>query len=146
MLARNLTLTEVQAVEQTNLSTTEKFMARITLSVWKVLKQIALDLNTPIETLEPMHIIQWLEMDRTKGDQAFIQWSDTMPNLDFADDRDDLVRDTNLTSHEKFLARLLLSAPLVLKPIAQSHQVSIADLNISQILESIQAQRHSLQW
>lgn len=142
MFDLTITLAEAQAVEQTNLSTTEKFMARITLSVWKVLKQIAYDLNTSIESLESAQIIQWLEIDRTKGGEAFIRWSDTMPNLDFPDDRDDLVKNSNLATHEKFLARLLLGGAPALRPIAESHQVSIADLNILQIIDSLQAQRH----
>jgi len=142
---------ELSLIEQSGLATTEKFVLRITLCAWKILCHIADQWHTPVEQLTPEQIRDWLIADakirmEVGADAAFLQWNDDFPDLEFSDQRQDLFTPTTLTSHEKFLGRLLVSAPQVLVPIAERYQVSVAQLTTQQIIGMVQQDRNCLQW
>ncbi|MBU6229342.1 MAG: hypothetical protein KGQ93_06585 [Cyanobacteria bacterium REEB459] len=76
-----LTEAESAAVDAALLSSPEKFLARLTISTAKLLSYMATDLNTPVESLTPELIIQWLEQDskrkREQGVNASVlRWQD----------------------------------------------------------------------
>ncbi len=142
---------ELSWIEQSGLATTEKFVLRITLFAWKLLCHIARQLDTSVEALTPEQIRDWLMADakirkEVGRDAAFLQWNDDLPDLEFSDQRQDCFTSTTLTSHEKFLGRLLVSAPQVLVPIAEKCQLSVAQLTAQQIISMVQKERNCLQW
>lgn len=74
-----LTPEESAEVDKALLSTPEKFLARLTISTAKLLGYVAKDLDTPVESLTPQQIIQWLEQDaKVKREQginaAVLKW------------------------------------------------------------------------
>jgi len=142
---------ELSCIEQSGLTTTEKFVLRLTLIAWKLLCHIAHQLHTSVEELTPEQIRDWLIADakirmEVGADAAFLQWNDDLPDLEFPDQRQDLFTQTALTSHEKFLGRLLVSAPQVLVPIAEKYQVLVSQLTAQQIISMVQQDRNCLQW
>ncbi len=58
-----LTPEESAAVDQALLSSSEKFLARLTISTTKLLKVISTDIDTSIEALTAEQITQWFEQD-----------------------------------------------------------------------------------
>lgn len=58
-----LTPEESAEVDKALLSSPEKFLARLTISTAKLLKVIAADTGTPVETLTAVQITQWFEKD-----------------------------------------------------------------------------------
>ncbi len=58
-----LTSEESADVDAALLSSTEKFLTRLTISSQRLLKNIAKDLETPIEELTHQQIINWFEKD-----------------------------------------------------------------------------------
>ncbi len=147
----HLDSSELDLIEQSGLLATEKFMLRITISVWKILCHIARQLDTTVEALTPEQIRDWLLADAKvrmeRGKEAgFLQWNDNLPDLEFPDQRQDLFTSTPLSSQEKFLGRLLVSAPRVLGWIAANYQLPIAQLTVSQIVAVVQRDRNCLQW
>lgn len=74
-----LTPDESLDVDAALLSSTEKFLARLTISSQKLLKIIAEDVGVPIEDLTHKQIIDWFEKDgrirREQGiDAAVLKW------------------------------------------------------------------------
>jgi hypothetical protein len=74
-----LTEAESAEVDKALLSSPEKFLARLTISTAKLLQIIAADLDTPIEALTAVQIIQWFEQDaKVKREQgvnaAVLKW------------------------------------------------------------------------
>jgi hypothetical protein len=74
-----LTEAESAEVDKALLSSPEKFLARLTISTAKLLQVIAADLDTPIEVLTAVQIIQWFEQDaKVKREQgvnaAVLKW------------------------------------------------------------------------
>ena len=134
-----LALEEVQAIDQAMLSPMAKFMTRITVSSLRIVARIATDLGIHAEELESIQIVQWVERDshicKDQGlASAFLQWDSPYPDIDFADTRQDLVTSAQLSSHEKFLTRMVISAMQVLRAIAMDCCVHIEDLTVDQII------------
>jgi hypothetical protein len=147
----HLDSSELSLIAQSDLSATEKFMLRITISAWKILCYIAHRLDSTVENLTPEQIRDWLIADaqiriEQGKDAAFLQWNDDLPDLEFPDQRQDLFTATSLSSQEKFLGRLLVSAPRLLGWIAAKYGVSIAQLTVPQIVSMVQRERSCLQW
>ena len=74
-----LTSEESADVDKALLSSSEKFLARLTISSLRLLKIIAGDLNVAIEDLTYQQMIEWFEKDgkirREKGpDVAVLKW------------------------------------------------------------------------
>jgi len=142
---------ELSWIEQSGLATTEKFVLRLTLIAWKLLCHIARQLDTSVEELTAEQIRDWLMADAKIRKEvgvsaAVLQWNDDPPDLEFSDQRQDCFTSTTLTSHEKFLGRLLVSAPQVLVPIAEKYQLSVSQLTAQQIISVAQQDRNCLQW
>lgn len=151
MLDYQLSKEELQLIEQTGLVATERFMLRITLSVWRILLHIADRYQSSVENLTAEQIVGWMLGDReircTQGeDQAYLKWSNNLPDLEFPDTQNDLVSGTNLTSHEKFLTRMLISGISFLKTVAEKCQVPIQALQPADIVHFVEKDRASLQW
>jgi len=74
-----LTLEESAKVDAALLSSSEKFLTRLTISSLKVLKHIAQEYGVAIEDLTTHQIIAWFEKDgkirREQGTEAaYLQW------------------------------------------------------------------------
>jgi hypothetical protein len=70
---------ESAKVDAALLSSSEKFLTRITISSLRLLKHIAEENNVPIENLTVEQTIQWFETDakirREEGSEAaFLKW------------------------------------------------------------------------
>lgn len=134
-----LTLAEAHAIDGAMLSTMQKFMTRITISSMRIIIKIAEELNIHAEEIVARQIVQWIERDsqirKEQGeDAAFLKWTSPHPDLDFEDTREDEVTPANLSSHEKFLTRMVISAMSALIAIAKDDSVHIEDLTVTQII------------
>ncbi|MBW4432504.1 MAG: hypothetical protein KME28_12415 [Pelatocladus maniniholoensis HA4357-MV3] len=74
-----LTLEESAKVDAALLSSSEKFLSRLTISSLKLLKHIAQEYNVAIEDLTTEQVIDWFEKDgklrREKGvEAAYLKW------------------------------------------------------------------------
>ncbi|AFZ02884.1 hypothetical protein [Calothrix sp. PCC 6303] len=74
-----LTSEESAKVDAALLSSSEKFLTRITISSLRLLKHVAEENNVPIEDLTVQQVIQWFENDarirREEGaEAAFLKW------------------------------------------------------------------------
>lgn len=74
-----LTADESAQVDMALLSSSEKFLTRLTISSLRVLQQIGRDQGIAIEDLTPQQIISWFENDskikREQGiEAAFLKW------------------------------------------------------------------------
>lgn len=73
-----LTPDESADVDSALLSSSEKFLTRLTISSQRLLKIISADLNVPIEELTHKQLISWFEKDaalrREKPDEATLKW------------------------------------------------------------------------
>jgi hypothetical protein len=74
-----LTLEESARVDAALLSSSEKFLTRLTISSLQLLKHIAQEHNVNVENLTPEQIIAWFEKDgkirREQGiDAAYLKW------------------------------------------------------------------------
>jgi hypothetical protein len=74
-----LTETESIEVEKALLTSSEKFLTRLTISSFKLLQIIAQDLEISLENLTSEQIISWMEKDskikREQGqDQGVLKW------------------------------------------------------------------------
>ncbi|MBZ8183215.1 hypothetical protein [Oscillatoria salina] len=74
-----LTPEESADVDKALLSSSEKFLTRLTISSWRLLRIIAEDAGKPIEELTYQQIIDWFEKDgkvrREQGvDAAVLKW------------------------------------------------------------------------
>ncbi len=132
-----LTLDEAHAIDVAMLSAMEKFMTRITISSLRIIIKIAESLQVHGEALAASQIVEWIEQDslvrKEQGeDAAFLKWTSPHPDLSFADTRQDEVTDANLSSHEKFLTRMVISAMQALRAIAQS--THIENLTAAQVI------------
>jgi hypothetical protein len=134
-----LTLDEAHAINGAMLSTMDKFMTRITISSMRIINQIAEELKVHSEEISSSQILNWIESDsqirKTQGeDAAFLKWASPHPDLDFEDTRQDVVTGANLSSHEKFLTRMVISALPELVAIAKDSEVHIENLSVAQII------------
>lgn len=134
-----LTLSEAQAIDRAMLSPMDKFMTRITISSMRILIKIAESLQTSVEDLQTVEIVRWIEQDsqirKEQGEEAaFLKWSSPTPDLDFEDTRQDEVTPANLSSHEKFLARMVISAKSTMLAIAKDAQTPIHRLTTEQVI------------
>lgn len=134
-----LTLEEAQAISGTLLSTIEKFMARITISSMRIIIKIAQDINIHAEDISANQIVNWIEHDsqilKEQGEEAaFLKWTSPHLDVDFEDTRQDEVTSANLSSHEKFLTRMVISAIQPLVAIAKDHSVHLEELTVEQII------------
>ncbi len=134
-----LTLGEAHAIDGAMLSTMDKFMTRITVSSMRIINQISQELKVNGEDISSSQIVNWIEHDsqirKTQGeDAAFLKWTSPHPDLDFEDTRQDVVTGANLSSHEKFLTRMVISALSELMAIAKDYSVHIDDLSVVQII------------
>jgi len=134
-----LTLEEAHAVNGAMLSAMEKFMTRITISSLRIITKIAEHFQIHAEDLANSQIVQWIEQDsqirKQQGeDAAFLKWTASHPDLDFEDMRKDEVTFANLSSHEKFLTRMVISSMQALEAIAKDHHAHIEDLTVAQII------------
>ncbi|GBO54379.1 hypothetical protein APA_2327 [Pseudanabaena sp. lw0831] len=138
-----LTLAEAHAIDGAMLSTMEKFMTRITISSMRIITKIAQELNIHAEEIGTSQIVQWIEHDsqmrKEQGeDAAFLKWTSPHPDLDFEDTRQDEVTPANLSSHEKFLTRMVISAMSALVAIAKDYSAHIEDLTVAQIISWVE--------
>ena len=138
-----LTLAEAHAIDGAILSTMEKFMTRITISSMRIIVKIAQDLKIHAEELAASQIVQWIEHDsqirKEQGeDAAFLKWTSPHPDLDFEDTRQDEVTPAKLSSHEKFLTRMVISAMQTLVAIAKDYSAHIEDLTAAQIISWVE--------
>ncbi|BAQ65018.1 hypothetical protein [Geminocystis sp. NIES-3709] len=74
-----LTENESIEVEKALLTTSEKFLTRLTISSFKLLQIIAQDLGVSLQDLTSEEIIKWMEKDskirQEKGkDEAVLKW------------------------------------------------------------------------
>jgi len=74
-----LTLEESAKVDGALLSSSEKFLARLTISSLKLLKHIAQEYNVAVESLTAQQITDWFEKDgkirREQGIEAsYLKW------------------------------------------------------------------------
>ena len=134
-----LTLDEAHAINGAMLSTMDKFMTRITVSSMRIINKISEELKVHSEEIASSQIVNWIESDsqirKTQGeDAAFLKWASPHPDLDFEDTRQDVVTGANLSSHEKFLTRMVISALSELGAIAKDYSVHIEDLSVTQII------------
>ncbi|MBD2177666.1 hypothetical protein H6F42_12150 [Pseudanabaena sp. FACHB-1998] len=134
-----LTLAEAHAINGALLSTMEKFMTRITISSLRIIVKIAQELAIHAEELTPAQIVQWIERDalirKEQGeDAAFLKWTSPHPDLDFEDTREDEVTPAKLSSHEKFLTRMVISAMQALGAIAKDYSIHLEDLTAEQVI------------
>jgi hypothetical protein len=146
--AKFLTVEEAQTIDGAMLSTMEKFMTRITISSMRVLAHIAKSYGLHVEELQINQIIQWIENDgrirREQGDAAaFLQWSsgdhpNSATELEFEDTIDDQVTDAQLSSNEKFLTRMTISAMPVLSVIAKDYDIHVEELTVAQMIAWIE--------
>jgi hypothetical protein len=77
--AQFLTLEESAKVDAALLSSSEKFLTRLTISSLKLLKHIAQEYGVPIEDLKAQEVIAWFEKDgkirREQGiEAAYLKW------------------------------------------------------------------------
>ena len=145
--AKFLTVEEAHTVDSAMLSTMEKFMTRITISSMRVLAHIAKSYNVHAEELQTDQIVAWIENDarirREQGDTAaFLQWSggsnNTDAELEFEDTIDDQVTGAQLSSNEKFLTRMTISAMPVLSAIAKDYDTHVEELTVPQTIAWIE--------
>jgi hypothetical protein len=74
-----LTPEESADVDKALLSSSEKFLTRLTISSLRLLKHIAKDTGVTVEELTPQQVIDWFEKDgkirREQGvEAAFLKW------------------------------------------------------------------------
>ena len=74
-----LTPQESADVDKALLSSSEKFLTRLTISSLRLLKQIAKDTGVTVEELTHQHVVDWFEQDgkirREQGvEAAFLKW------------------------------------------------------------------------
>jgi hypothetical protein len=74
-----LTPEESADVDKALLSSSEKFLTRLTISSLRLLKQIAKDTGVTVEELTHQHVVDWFEQDgkirREQGvEAAFLKW------------------------------------------------------------------------
>jgi hypothetical protein len=148
--AKFLTEDEAHVVDGAMLSTMEKFMTRITISSMRVLAHIAKSYGLHVEELQINQIIQWIENDakirREQGDAAaFLQWSggdhpnsNSTAELEFEDTIDDQVTGAQMSSNEKFLTRMTISAMQVLSAIAKDYDTHVEELTVAQMIAWIE--------
>ena len=134
-----LTLDEAHAINGAMLSTMDKFMTRITVSSMRIINKISEEIKVHGEEIAPSQIVNWIESDsqirKIQGeDAAFLKWASPHPDLDFEDTRQDVVTGANLSSHEKFLTRMVISALSELGAIAKDFGIHIEDLSVTQII------------
>jgi hypothetical protein len=146
--AKFLTEEEAHVVDGAMLSTMEKFMTRITISSMRVLVHIAKSYGLHVEELQINQIIQWIENDarirHEQGDAAaFLQWSggdnlSSATELEFEDTIDDQVTSAQMSSNEKFLTRMTISAMPVLSAIAKDYDIHVEELTVAQMIAWIE--------
>ncbi|MDX1978308.1 MAG: hypothetical protein SFT94_11615 [Pseudanabaenaceae cyanobacterium bins.68] len=129
-LSQLLSIAESQAIDQAPISIQAKFLTRITIHAWRVWLQVGQSLNQPVEQLSPRQMMDWLASDAQlsrQGQPSFLAWAQ--------DDRPwQTESESDLSSDQQFVVRLLVSAWDNLGNIAAAHHCAIADLTTEQIL------------
>jgi hypothetical protein len=141
-----LSLAESQAIDCASMSIHGRFLTRITIHAWRVLLHIAESTSVKVENLSQIQIINWIEADaqiRRQGGSAFLEWDSDRPDLGFDDPIQDLVSESNLSSHEKFLTRMIVSAQTTLCQIAQDCGCNIFDLTSDRLISWIEKYQQS---
>ncbi|MDJ0635190.1 MAG: hypothetical protein QNJ34_18510 [Xenococcaceae cyanobacterium MO_188.B29] len=74
-----LTPEESAKIESALLSSSEKFLTRLTISSYRLLKIIAEDIGISVDELTPNQIVEWMEKDskikREQGiDASVLKW------------------------------------------------------------------------
>ena len=74
-----LTSEESNQIEAALLSSSEKFLTRLTISSYRLLKIIAEDIGVSVDELTPTQIVEWMEKDskikREQGiDASVLKW------------------------------------------------------------------------
>ena len=74
-----LTPEESAKIESALLSSSEKFLTRLTISSYRLLKIIAEDIGISVDELTPTQIVEWMEKDskikREQGiDASVLKW------------------------------------------------------------------------
>lgn len=74
-----LTLEESAKIESALLSSSEKFLTRLTISSYRLLKIIAEDIGVSVDELTATQIVEWMEKDskvkREQGiDASILKW------------------------------------------------------------------------
>lgn len=121
-------------------------MTRITISSMRVLAHISKSYGVHVEDLQIDQIVQWIENDaRIRREQggaaAFLQWSggnNKDVELEFEDTIDDQVTGAQLSSNEKFLTRMTISARQALSAIAKDYDTHVEELTVAQMIAWIE--------
>lgn len=106
-----LTLEENAQIDQTLLPTRDRFSIRLTVYCWRYLQQLSTKLQTPIESLQPEQINDWVSKDTQLQDGQHV-------DADFID----------------WFSYLVTSSLKPLSTIAQQNQLPIQDLTLEQII------------
>ncbi|MDJ0634509.1 MAG: hypothetical protein QNJ34_15080 [Xenococcaceae cyanobacterium MO_188.B29] len=74
-----LTQEESNQIEAALLSSSEKFLTRLTISSYRLLKIMAKDIGVSVDELTPTQIVEWMEKDskikREQGiDASVLKW------------------------------------------------------------------------
>ena len=77
-----LTGEESADVEKALLSSSEKFLTRLTISSLRLLKIIAKDIGVPVEELTHKQVVEWFEKDGWEMSSEFGVRSSELPRLD----------------------------------------------------------------
>ena len=106
-----LTLEENAQIDQTLLPTRDRFSIRLTVYCWRYLQQLSTKLQTPIESLQPEQINDWVSKDTQLQDGQHV-------DADFIG----------------WFSYLVTSSLKPLSAIAQHNQLPIQDLTLEQII------------
>jgi len=106
-----LTLEENGQIDQTLLPTRERFSIRLTVYCWRYLQRLSQQQQTPIESLQPEQIRDWIAQDTQllAGPQV---------DADFVD----------------WFSHLVTASLKPLGQISQQHQVSINELTLDKVI------------
>lgn len=110
-LSSLLTLEENAQIDQTLLPTRDRFSIRLTVYCWRYLQQLSTKLQTPIESLQPEQINEWVSKDTQLQDSQQV-------DADFMD----------------WFSYLVTSSLKPLGAISQHNQVPISDLTLDQVI------------
>ncbi len=110
-LSSLLTLEENAQIDQTMLPTRERFSIRLTVYCWRYLQQLSAKLQTPIESLQPEQINEWVSKDTQLQEGQHV-------DADFID----------------WFSYLVTSSLKPLGAIAQQNQVHIHDLTLDTVI------------
>lgn len=138
-----LSVAESQVIDQAPISIQAKFLTRITIHAWRVLLEVGRSLGQPVEQLSPVQIVNWLVADvhlSRQGQPSFLAWPQDQ-YFPPTEPEQDLVGATDLSSDQKFVVRLVVSAWENLGDIATTYDCAVANLTCEQILTWVAAKQ-----